>query len=300
MIRQSGKKLLLLRWLASNGYRFRGTGLPRISDWIRRIVVQSEQSRDSVEITDFMGRLHFLVDLSEHMGSQIFFRGAYSLDQLLLLQGILTEESVFLDVGANQGEFTVFAASIARHGRVYAYEPIASTRSRLHRNVSINGISNVSILDYALGDENEDHVEIYSSHQAFSNGSRNSGLCTLYRQGDRTECVEHIHVRRLDDVFDFSSPRVDLIKIDVEGAELAALKGMTKVISKYRPRIIFEANEGTSRAAGYEVKDLVSWIESHEYLVQEIGWHGQLEPLGALRAFANLLASPKASADASQ
>ena len=73
--------------------------------------------------------------------------------------------------------------------------------------------------------------------------------------------------------------RLDAIKIDIEGAELFALKGALNSIKNHKPRyILIELNQETSRAAGYEVRDVIQFLENLGYRWHELSKHGQLLP----------------------
>ena len=109
-----------MRWM----YGAQGTGLPRIAEAFRRRTARwaVEHSDEAlVWIDDFCGNRYFCCDLSEHMGSQIYFKGSYSGGQLVVLRQLLTPEAVFVDAGANQGEFTVCAAGCVPEGHAFAF-----------------------------------------------------------------------------------------------------------------------------------------------------------------------------------
>jgi FkbM family methyltransferase len=285
-------KLKLARLVARNMYRMQGTGLPRISEAIRRRVARGaamQPEKGSVWIDDFCGDLRFCCDLSEHMGSQIFFRGSYSGGQLVVLRRLLSPDAVFVDAGANQGEFTVCAAGRLPDGHVFAFEPVPAVRERLERNVAGNGFGNVTICPVGLSDENQDDVPIYGADSAFSDGTQHMGLPTLFDVSGRSSPLAQITLRRLDEELP-EGQRVDVMKVDVEGAELAVLKGAAQTIQREKPTIIFEANAETCEAAGYSVEALFEWLERHGYDQKVIGPAGELTPLGEQVRFCNVLA----------
>ncbi len=286
-------KLKLARLVARNLYRMQGTGLPRISETIRRRMARIAAMRPEngpVWIEDFCGDLRFCCDLSEHMGSQIFFRGSYSGGQLVVLRRLLSPDAVFVDAGANQGEFTVCAAGRLPDGHVFAFEPVPAVRERLERNVAGNGFGNVTIHSVGLSDENQDDVPIYGADSAFSDGTQhNIGLPTLFDVSGRSRPLARITLRRLDAVLPVNQ-RVDVMKVDVEGAELAVLKGAAQTIQREKPAVIFEANAETCEAAGYSVDALFDWFEHHGYDMKVIGPAGELTPPEEQVRFCNVLA----------
>jgi len=235
-------------------------------------------------------------DLAEHMGSQIFFRGAYSGGQLKILRRLLDQDSVFVDAGANQGEFTVCAASVIADGTVHAFEPVPNVRQHLERNLEANGFTNVVIQSVGLSDASADEVPIYGADSTFHDGTQHIGLPTLFRVSGRSEALALIALRRLDDVLP-DHQRVNVIKIDVEGAEWAVLKGAEATIARERPAIIFEANEETYEAAGYSMSDVFEWMRARGYDLRVIDAAGGLHSLNGEPRFCNILGLPKERRD---
>ena len=208
-------------------YRMQGTGLPRVADAIRRWTARwasRHPERSLVWIEDFCGHLRLCCDLSEHMGSQIFFRGSYSGGQLNVLRRLLAPDAVFVDAGANQGEFTVYAAGCVVDGHVFAFEPVPTVRECLERNLRGNGFKNVTLHPVGLSDNSQDAVPIFGADSAFSDGTQHIGLPTLFDVSGRGVPLALVGLRCLDDVLP-ENQRVDVLKVDVEGAELAVLRG---------------------------------------------------------------------------
>jgi FkbM family methyltransferase len=281
-------------------YNYPGTGLPRIAEAIRRHVARwasTHPEKALVWIDDFCGKLRFCCDLSEHMGSQIFFKGSYSGGQLVVLRRLLRADAVFVDAGANQGEFTVCAAGQVPEGRVFAFEPVPAVRERLERNVTANAFGNVTVHPVGLSAEDGYDVTIYGADSPFSDGTQNAGLPTLFDVSGRSRPLALIALRRLDEVLS-DGQRVDVMKIDVEGAELAVLQGAEQTIQREKPAIIFEANEETCRAAGYSVAILFEWLRNHGYDLEIIGPVGELTPVDNQASFCNVLALHSAGRNA--
>lgn len=241
-----------------------------------------------------MGRSRFSCDLKEHMGGQIFFRGAYSYDQLKLIETLFDEPFVFVDIGANQGEFSVFVAALSSQNKVLAFEPTTQMLKRLRANIEANNLGNVTVFPVGLSDRPATDVPIYGNSQAFEDGSFNSGLPTIYALPQRSELLETISLQRFDDTLRDAQceERIDLIKIDIEGAELPALQGASKTIARDRPLVIFEASSQSAAAAGYTTTDLFAFFESHQYVLRTIGLSGLLTKLDTGIEFSNVLAIP--------
>lgn len=284
---------LKIRYFCHFLYQLKGTGLPRIAEIIRQRTAQwatTHPEEAQVWIDDFCGDQRFCCDLSEHMGSQIFFKGSYSGGQLVVLRRLLGPDAVFVDAGANQGEFTVCAGGALSIGHVFAFEPVPAVRELLERNVTGNRLNNVTVHPMGLSDVSRDNVPIFGANSEFTDGTQHIGLPTLFEVSGRSHLLAHIHLRRLDDVLQ-RNQRVDVIKVDVEGAELAVLQGAEVTILREKPAIIFEANEETCKAAGYHLGEIFDWLRERGYELADIDQEGRLTPLVAEKAFENVLAT---------
>lgn len=283
----------MLRRLTQPAYRIKGVGLGRICESVRRWAARHAPQTPFL-IDDFRGNAKFRCFLREHMGGQIFFRGSYSGDQLTLIENLLDPHGVFIDAGANQGEFSIAAARIARHGKVIAFEPVSEYRDRLLENIRLNDYGNVQVIPVALG-EQEGALPIFDQQENFTDGTRNEGLPTLFSSESRHFAREVVPVKRLDDVLrELGVSRVDVIKLDIEGAEWIALRGAVNTISSCRPTLILEIGRETCRAAGYEPEALVEWLISLNYRIEKVIEGGRTLPINQahLDDFQNIVAYP--------
>lgn len=134
---------------------------------------------------------------------------------------------VFVDVGANIGFYSLLLSSKAAH--VLAFEPCLRTFQALTDNLELNHTMNVYPFNYALSDYTGRaslHVTGHSGHNSL-------------RIVPDAHSLEDVFTLKFDDV-KYMPKRMDLVKIDVEGAELDVLKGMRNSILKYCPRLIVE------------------------------------------------------------
>jgi FkbM family methyltransferase len=144
-----------------------------------------------------------------------------------------------VDAGANHGYYTVlFADLVGGEGRVVAVEPNPVTASFLRRTVKVNGFdARVDIIDMAL--TSEDHQRL--RFVAPSSEPKNARL-VLDGEPDTAETIE-VDGGRLDTLL-AGWPKVDFMKIDVEGAEEAMLAGSWGLLSRDRPDMLLEFNSG--------------------------------------------------------
>ena len=159
---------------------------------------------------------------------------------------VLRAGDVFVDIGANSGYFTVLAAlRVGMRGRVFAFEPNPAVRRQLERHVELNQIADrVAVSSLALGGQDQDEVRLFVSCWPENDGlaSLTPAAETLARGGLRADVSIPVSVRRFDTWAQSARPpRIDLMKIDVEGAEAQVLAGMSAAFASLRPaRIICE------------------------------------------------------------
>jgi FkbM family methyltransferase len=166
-----------------------------------------------------------------------------------LIEGLLKEQDVFVDAGANNGFFSLLGARrVGPTGQVVSFEPAPVTFTRLARNIVINNMNQVSVYRIALGRE--------GGIGRLTQSEVESGLNTLV--GSDESAVE-VRMSSLDSVL--GSHKVDLVKIDVEGSELGVLEGMSRVIdSNENLSVIIEWN------TGYATTELFSKLASTFYI----------------------------------
>jgi FkbM family methyltransferase len=170
---------------------------------------------------------------------------------------------VCLDVGANIGTHSLILSSIAHTGSVISFEPQSVVYSILQNNIILNKRNNISTYRFAISNEN--YQTIRMEPFSFSGASINNGGIRVdhdgYGGGD-------LALTRKLDSFDFQ--QVDFIKFDIQGSEVAAIKGSTELISRCRPFIFLEIEEKHLNALGASTKELIEEIIGLNYILYRI------------------------------
>lgn len=169
-----------------------------------------------------------------YFGQQIR-RGSFetSEQEYKLLGDFVRDGDWVLDIGANVGHYTKrLSELVGAGGRVIAFEPVPPTFALLAANVQLLAHANVTLINAAASDRLE---MVGMSVPKFSTGLTNFYQAHLSPAVDAslsvlTLAVDSLHIDR----------RVSLAKIDVEGHEVAVLKGMRTLISTHRPVLIVE------------------------------------------------------------
>lgn len=174
-----------------------------------------------------------------------------------LFSDYIAEGDVIWDVGACIGFFTMLAAHlVGEHGRVIAIEPVPDNASALRANLELNGFTNVAVVATAASD----HSGSATIHKLDEQPTwaKLDTAETDFGQGRSGSAIE-VRLATLDGLLD-EHPAPALVKIDVEGAEVAALRGADRLLGEARPMVVCECH-GTNahiaellEAKGYELR----------------------------------------------
>jgi FkbM family methyltransferase len=266
-----------------------GMVIIKVGRFFRKITFNNQESPRFHAIKMF-NSININVDRFSYMGGSIFWTGFHHVNEALFLKKYLKSNMTFVDIGANQGEFSLIAASILKAGRVISFEPVTYQRTLLDKNKMLNNFSNLEIHPFGLSNK-ESKMPIYTSNDTSLHHGIHEGLSTLYSSGNRTQLQEIIELKVFDDLFYSKMNRLDFIKIDIEGAELFALQGMKKSLTKYQPLILIEINEDTFNSAGYTTDELISFFDELNYKFYKID-KGRLSksPITIFNAWGNYIA----------
>jgi FkbM family methyltransferase len=260
-------------FLSNHSTYFIGMIAARIGRWFRTLSFNQYVENDFHTITMF-NNIKITVDRFSYMGGTIFWTGFHHISEALYLKKYLSKNMTFVDVGANQGEFSLIAASILTSGTVIAFEPVSHQRKLLEKNKGLNNFNNIEIFPFGLSNKIEE-LPIYTSSDKTLHHGKHEGLSSIFSSDNRNEQQEIIEIKIFDDIFFEKLNRIDFIKIDIEGAELFALQGMEKSIKKFHPSILIEINEETFKTAGYTTNDVIAFFTDLGYNFYEIK-RGQL------------------------
>jgi FkbM family methyltransferase len=194
--------------------------------------------------------------------------GHYEEALLKVVGDTLRDDFVILDIGANIGLFSVFAARRCPSGTVHAFEPGEKNLAHLQRNLELNDITNVQVNAMGLYDRTGTLVFNFTAHNPAGS------FITDLDVSDGTE--ETVKVSTLDDwARERQLARLDLVKMDVEGSELRVLRGGEKTLQEFKPALFAECNpvplRRFQRATAHELVDLLHDIYGHVSYLREGG-----------------------------
>ncbi len=289
-------KLRLLLWLRGLGNVLSLGGRFRLPQFLLQACFRHIHGK--ARVTNFDGSLDLDLSLSDHMQRRIFWTGYYNRRMVVLFDRMLRPGMTVIDVGANLGEISMTAAKrVGRTGHVIAFEPVDAIADQLQANATRNHLDQITIMRTGLSDAPADNVPVYASCGQGLPDDEHHGLGSLYGGKKGAPELQRIPITTLD-IWLAKHPvdRIDLIKIDIEGAELPCLRGAEGTLRRFRPLLIVEIQDTTSTTAGYQASDILAFLSELGYTFETIHHGGRLTALteNNLKAFQNVLCMPAA------
>ncbi len=187
--------------------------------------------------------------------------GTYERDAQRVFEDHVREGSVVYDVGANAGFFTLLASKLAGPGgAVYAFEPLPRNLEFIRAHIARNGVRNVHVMPVAVSDRNGTARFTAADNPAMGGLSSEGGI--------------EVETTTLD-ALRATLPAPSFIKMDIEGAEIAALTGAASVLRDDGPVILLSAHgyeryqrcSELLRGHGYELEMLVDGTADGNYVM---------------------------------
>jgi FkbM family methyltransferase len=159
------------------------------------------------------------LDSEDALGLSLF--GSYEPEETALVESVVKPGDVVVDLGACIGYYTLlFSKLVGPSGRVYALEPAPESCAILRRNVAANGLTNITIVNAAAGEASRaGQLHLSENRMDYHTESREGGTSVP------------IDVIALDDYLP-ENLTIDFVKMDIQGAEPVALRGMERVLGR--------------------------------------------------------------------
>jgi FkbM family methyltransferase len=241
--------------------------------------------------------LAYLVERDDRLiGPRFIIDGEYEPGTTQFVMRTVTPTSVCIDVGANFGYYACLMARLAWQGRTLAFEPDPEVFALLRENIFINWSEHlVEPHNVAVGDRDTPITLYRRIGRSGNTGIIESTAEELEHTAEPPSEPFEIDCVTLDSLAD-SLARVDLVKIDVEGAETLVVAGMGELVRRHRPTIIMEWSPWQTERAGFTLQDLADRLAALGYQPNAIQLDGTLTPLtfGQLveATYQNIVLSP--------
>ena len=195
------------------------------------------------------------------VSAKLLLDGVWEEYETEMFKNHLKSGDIVLDIGANIGYHTLIAAEIVgKSGKVYAFEPEPRNFALLKKNVEANNYKNVILINKALANKSG-RFKLYLSNED------NFGDFRIFDSQDNRKYVE-VEMATLDDC---KIPKVDVIKMDVQGAEVLVLKGAKKTLAKQkRLRMFTEFWPKALKLAGSSARGYLDILRRNKFEIYEI------------------------------
>ncbi|MFN3704670.1 MAG: FkbM family methyltransferase [Thermoflexales bacterium] len=269
----------LLRWYSLHTPFHRGTY--RAALWLyQHLPIPDMEVETTLDRT-----LRVTLRLPIWVDYNIYTLGFYEAPLVRFFARSLRPDTVFLDIGAYIGQYTLLAAKYAPQGQVIACEPHPESFARLAAHLSRNHLKNAFALQRAVGGQRVERALLCLSDQI------SDSEITLQPSDESFIEVPMITLDEI--VHEFGLQKVDLVKIDVEGMEGAVLRGAEETLSRFRPLLIIELDRSREEVWGDSPEAILTYLERMGYALHFwAGW--RIRPL--LRhsiGYANVIAIPR-------
>jgi len=202
------------------------------------------------------------VDIGECIGSELYYFREFERDTYEVIQKLMVNGKCFFDIGGNIGLISLMVNQICSGDvEIHIFEPAPDNFESLKDNIKINGIDNAILNNVAVSSENGTTLEI--------NIYEDQGYNSVYKL-DRVPFKSKVEVSVLsiDGYIEKQQIRpdtIELIKIDVEGHEYNVLKGASRLLTKYSPKILCEISHANLSKTGLSPRDVIDSVLSYGY-----------------------------------
>ena len=205
----------------------------------------------------------FYVDPISHLGNLLISEGVYESAMISTLGKYLSPGAVFVDVGANEGYFSVHASAlVGAEGRVLAIEPQSRLQAVLLENFALNRCGNIKLVSQAVSDS-DSTADFYLTPDTNSGAS---GLSRVTRYSLPTEAVQTTTLTKLITAEQLGP--IDLMKMDIEGFEYEALFGAESLLrSRQIKALALELHPAAMLTRGLDPARLVTFLNDLDYFL---------------------------------
>jgi FkbM family methyltransferase len=210
--------------------------------------------------------MRFAVDPASNFGLRVLKHGNYEAELTHVLRDLLFPGNTFVDVGANEGWFSVLAATqVGPGGRVLAMEPQERLWPVILTNAGLNKLSNLQLLPYAIAARaGRTTINLYPS--------LNTGSSHIGGHRRRWEQTQEVDTIPLEQVLDgLNGKPVDLLKMDVEGFECEALRSAGDHLGTTIRRLVVEIHAGPLKALGSSEEEVRQLLRNRGYESRDVG-----------------------------
>jgi FkbM family methyltransferase len=269
---------------------FRRLGKPRGFERFVTCLMPEKKFVATDQVTLFLQGAHVRLWPRSRIGWNLFCFGDYESELRVLFRHYVPEGGTVVEVGANVGwHCLLFSQLVGHKGCVHAFEPNKSVYGELCHNLNLNNFKNVKTWDFALSSDSG--TAVFHGVPVNEHGAGNGYVAQPSAESDYSP-EKKVRLESFD-ALDLKLPRLDFVKIDVEGAENDVLTGMLATIAHFSPVIVFEHLEDYNERCQGKNKDVVSRLAQLGYTFHAITPRKGSVPLSTISGFSgDILALP--------
>jgi FkbM family methyltransferase len=260
--------------------------VPVIRRWAKKKAYQIARQTDKDLICTIFTGHKMLLHLRDWVQYHLFLYGYYEKEESVFwLNFAKGNNKVIFDIGANVGYFTLLATKNAvNNSRIYAFEPITRTVQRLKDNLSLNKCgSSVTVEKLAVG-KSSSTLTLHIGNQY------NWGMSSVNRHEESSTDTEIITCVAIDEYVRLHKiQKIDLMKIDVEGAEFDAVSGMQETLTNLRPIVLIELLDAHLEKQGHHSSEIYPIFFDLDYEAWEILPGKRLKKIHSPRSYDGLV-----------
>lgn len=217
------------------------------------------------------------LDLSEAIEASLYYSGVYEYETLKCLKEHLRRDMIVFEIGANVGShsFEIARALEGGSGRLYCFEPTEYAFHKLLHNHALNGFSNIIFEKIALSDH--EHSQTLTPASSLDTMAF-AASWDIKNGASKNSTPQTIHFQTIDSYVQAKAiPKVDLLKIDVDGYELKAIQGGMRTIQQHKPLMILEFSSCMLHYVGDSLEELLSVLQDLGYTFQPVYARHQMD-----------------------
>lgn len=266
------KESFFLKALHILKQRIKNACHPRAIVW-RRL---QRKNPDKPVITSLGKGLKVRIYPNDVIGRDIYVHGVMEPKESAFVNQFLKPGMVFFDVGANMGQYTLFGAQrVGKTGKVHSFEPSRRMFGELEYNIQLNKLSDICVLNQAAISEASGTARL----SQYEEGAEVYGSLGTQHWADKSIIgYDEVKTITLDEyIVERNISKIDLIKMDIEGAELLALKGAKRILSQSdAPVIILEMSDRNTSGFGYQAVDIWDFFANLGFSMYSLNRKGRL------------------------
>lgn len=212
------------------------------------------------------------LDLDDWIQQNLYFLNEYEEREIRFVERYLKPGAVFVDLGANIGLFSLVASRVVgTGGKIYAFEPGRDSYAAFIRHIKLNKAENIIAEPMAVA-STEGVLSLHTNDEEQNKGGASAYLPTFSK-------TETVPTTSLDSYFAQKNiTSVALIKMDIEGGEYLAQKGMKGVLERYKPHLLIELDPEVIRRTDYKQEEIEGYLCGLGYKKYYVGAEGAIVP----------------------